>query len=60
MWPSTIRLGQALAASGRKIAIFLSVVLMIVLIMGTIMYVVEGPENGFTSIPSLDVLGPSP
>ena len=46
-----VRLGQALAASARKIFIFLSVVLMIVLIMGTVMYVVEGPENGFTSIP---------
>ncbi|QYF94712.1 ion transporter [Massilia sp. PAMC28688] len=46
-----VRLGQALRASGRKILIFLSVVLMAVLIFGTIMYVVEGPENGFTSIP---------
>jgi len=26
--------------------------LMIVLVMGTLMYVVEGPENGFTSIPT--------
>jgi voltage-gated potassium channel len=46
-----VRLGQALAASGRKILIFLSVVLMAVLILGTVMYVVEGPEHGFTSIP---------
>jgi voltage-gated potassium channel len=46
-----VRLGQALAASARKIMIFLSVVVMIVLIMGTVMYVVEGPKNGFTSIP---------
>ena len=46
-----IRLGQALRASGRKILIFLSVVLMAVLIFGTIMYVVEGPKHGFTSIP---------
>ena len=46
-----IRLGQALAASARKILIFLSVVAMIVLIMGTVMYVVEGPANGYTSIP---------
>ena len=46
-----IRLGQALRASGRKILIFLSVVVMAVLIFGTVMYVVEGPENGFTSIP---------
>lgn len=46
-----VRLGQALRASGRKILIFLSVVMMAVLILGTVMYVVEGPENGFTSIP---------
>ena len=46
-----VRLGQALAASGRKILIFLSVVMMAVLILGTVMYVVEGPANGFTSIP---------
>lgn len=44
-------LGQALAASRRKILIFLSVVLMLVLVLGTLMYVVEGPENGYTSIP---------
>ncbi len=45
-------MGRALAASRRKILVFLSVVLMIVVIMGTVMYVVEGPENGFTSIPA--------
>jgi voltage-gated potassium channel len=45
------RLGQALMASRRKIMVFLSVVLMAILILGTLMYVVEGPKNGFTSIP---------
>lgn len=45
------RLGDALRASGRKILVFLSVVAMVVLIIGTLMYVVEGPEHGFTSIP---------
>lgn len=45
------RLGEALQASGRKILVFLSVVLMAVLILGTAMYVVEGPEHGYTSIP---------
>jgi voltage-gated potassium channel len=45
-------LGLALAASRRKIMVFLSAVLMIVLVMGTLMYVVEGPQNGFTSIPT--------
>lgn len=44
-------LGRALAASGRKILVFLSAVLMMVLVMGTVMYVVEGRANGFTSIP---------
>jgi voltage-gated potassium channel len=46
------RLGEALAASRRKILVFLSVVLMAVLILGTIMYVVEGPQHGYTSIPT--------
>jgi voltage-gated potassium channel len=45
------RLGEALSASRRKILVFLSVVLMAILILGTIMYVVEGPQNGYTSIP---------
>jgi voltage-gated potassium channel len=44
-------LGRALASSRRKILVFLSFVLMVVLVMGTLMYVVEGPANGFTSIP---------
>ncbi len=44
-------LGAALVASRRKVLVFLSAVLMIVLVMGTLMYVVEGAENGFTSIP---------
>ena len=44
-------LGRALIASRRKIFIFLSFVLMVVLVMGTLMYVIEGPTNGFTSIP---------
>jgi len=45
------RLGEALVASRRKIMVFLSVVLMLILILGTVMYVIEGPENGFSSIP---------
>ena len=44
-------LGRALAASARKILVFLSAVLMAVLVLGTVMYVVEGQSNGFTSIP---------
>jgi voltage-gated potassium channel len=45
------QLGIALRASRRKILVFLATVLMIVLISGTLVYLVEGPENGFTSIP---------
>ena len=44
-------LGSAIFSSWRKIVVFLSVVLMVVFIMGSLMYVIEGPENGFTSIP---------
>jgi voltage-gated potassium channel len=45
-------LAGALAASRRKIMVFLSAVMMLVLVMGTVMYVVEGPTHGFTSIPT--------
>lgn len=44
-------LGSAIVATRRKIAVFLSFVLIVVVVMGTLMYVVEGPQNGFTSVP---------
>lgn len=44
-------LGRALVASRRKIMVFLLAVLTIVVIFGTIMYLVESPGSGFTSIP---------
>tara|TARA_Y100001954_G_C15716147_1_gene555714 strand:- start:16 stop:837 length:822 start_codon:yes stop_codon:yes gene_type:complete len=44
-------LGTALRASRHKIAVFLIAVICINFIMGTVMYLVEGPENGFKSIP---------
>ena len=44
-------LGRALMASRRKILVFLSFVLLVVVVMGTIMYIVEGPANGFTNVP---------
>jgi voltage-gated potassium channel len=44
-------LSRALAASRAKIIVFITAVAIIVVIMGTIMYIVEGAENGFTSIP---------
>ena len=45
------RLGSALYASRRKISVFIGTVLMMVVLIGTLMYLIEGPENGFTSIP---------
>ena len=45
-------LARALRSSRRKIMVFLSAVLMLVLVLGTLMYVVEGPAHGFTSIPT--------
>lgn len=42
---------NALKASRPKITVFLGVVLILVLIMGAVMYLVEGEEAGFTSIP---------
>lgn len=43
---------EALAASRRKILVFLAAVLMVALILGTLLYVVEGPQHGFTDIPT--------
>ncbi len=45
-------LGRALVSSRHKIVVFFLFVLIIVFIMGTIMYLVEGPEHGFSSIPT--------
>jgi voltage-gated potassium channel len=45
-------LGEALLASRRKILVFLAGVLMVVLVLGTLLYVVEGPRHGFTNIPT--------
>lgn len=42
---------RALTASSYKIGVFLGSVLVLVLIMGSVMYLLEGPQNGFTSIP---------
>ncbi len=44
-------LNQALYASRRKITVFLIAVFTLVIIVGSLMYVVEGGNNGFTSIP---------
>lgn len=45
------QLGSALYQSRHKISVFLTSILCIVVIMGTLLYLIEGEENGFTSIP---------
>jgi voltage-gated potassium channel len=45
------QLKKALTASRNKIAVFIYVVLILSVIMGTIMYLIESEEAGFTSIP---------
>jgi voltage-gated potassium channel len=45
----TLRL--ALRASRRKISVFISAVVLLVVIIGALMYVIEGEAHGFTSIP---------
>ncbi len=42
---------DAMRRSSRKITVFLFSVLSLVIVFGAIMYLVEGDENGFTSIP---------
>lgn len=44
-------LGVAIKGSLRKISIFMMVVLALVVIMGSVMYLVEEGQNGFSSIP---------
>jgi voltage-gated potassium channel len=42
----------AIAASMRKIVVFLFAVVTVVIIVGALMYQIEGEQNGFTSIPA--------
>ncbi len=44
-------LWMALKASLRKITVFLAFVLVVVIVLGSLMYLIEGEKNGFTSIP---------
>jgi len=43
---------EALRASRRKISVFLLAVLSLVVIVGSLMYMIEGEENGFSDIPT--------
>lgn len=45
-------LARAMLQSRRKVFIFLFSVVLLNVIFGSLMYLVEGPENGFTSIPA--------
>jgi voltage-gated potassium channel len=44
-------LATALRSSGPKVIVFMGTVLILIVITGSAMYLVEGPEHGFTSIP---------
>lgn len=44
-------LAGALRRSGRKIFVFFSMILLLMVVFGSLIYVIEGPEHGFTSIP---------
>jgi voltage-gated potassium channel len=41
-----------LVRARRKVLVFFSAILTLVLIFGALMYLIEGPEDGFTSIPT--------
>jgi len=42
---------RALKASGRKLAVFFATIISLVVVFGSVMYIIEGETNGFTSIP---------
>lgn len=48
----SVQLKQAINASRGKIVVFIYFVLIITIIIGSVMYLVEGKESGFTSIPA--------
>lgn len=45
------KLGRALRTSSRKIVVFMFFVTIVSVFVGTLMYIIEGRVNGFTSIP---------
>ena len=45
-------ISTALSAARYKVGIFATIVALVVMIAGAFMYMLEGPENGFTSIPT--------
>lgn len=47
----TQHLRQALARARRKILVFIGVMVLLIMLLGTVIFLVEGPGNGFSSIP---------
>jgi voltage-gated potassium channel len=45
-------LAAALQRSGRKIFVFFTIMMILTTIFGSLLYVIEGPENGFDDIPT--------
>jgi voltage-gated potassium channel len=45
------QLNEAIVASKRKILVFMFTVISLTVIVGSLMYLIEGTENGYTSIP---------
>jgi len=45
-------LRRAMLASRHKVVVFFSLIAILVTILGSLMYLIEGEENGFTSIPT--------
>ena len=45
-------IGNALEATRYKIGTFVIGVVLVSVVAGSLIYLVEGPENGFTSIPA--------
>ncbi|GAB3052118.1 ion transporter [Stenotrophomonas tumulicola] len=48
----TRHLRQALVRARRKILVFIGVMVLLVVVLGTVIFLVEGPGNGFSSIPA--------
>jgi voltage-gated potassium channel len=48
---ASVVLAIALRKSRHKIVVFLEVIITLVVVMGSLMYLIEGPEHGFSSIP---------
>lgn len=50
-WSEANVIASALWSARRKVSVFLFTVVILMVIFGSLMFVIEGPANGFTSIP---------